>query len=97
MTKAISINILFILTLILGLFILIHYVFQVGALSKDIYLLDDYQRKLANLLENNNSLDINFSKVNSLSNIEEYLLKSEFVKASQVKYIQILGGSVATR
>ena len=97
MTKALSINLLFILSLILGLFILIQYVFQVGALSKDIYLLDDYQRKLANLLENNNSLDINFSKVNSLSNIEDYLARTEFVKASHVKYIQILGGSVATR
>ena len=97
MTKALSINLLFILTLILGLFILVNYIFQVGALSKDIYLLDDYQRKLANLLESNNSLDINFSKVNSLSNIEDYLLKGDFVKASNVKYIQILGGSVATK
>ena len=97
MTKALNINFLFVLTLILGLFILINYIFQVGALSKDIYLLNNYQRKLAILLEDNNSLDINFSKVNSLSNIEEYLAKGEFVKANQVKYIQILGGSVATK
>ena len=97
MTKVLSINLLFILTLTLGLFILVNYIFQVGALSKDIYLLDDYQRKLANLLDDNNSLDINFSKVNSLSNIEDYLARTDFIKASQVKYIQILGGSVATK
>ena len=97
MTKALNINSLFVLSLILGLFVLINYIFQVGALSKDIYLLDNYQRKLTKLLENNNSLDINFSKVNSLSNIEDYLLKGNFVKANHVKYIQIIGSSVASK
>ena len=97
MTKALNINLLFILSLILGLFILVHYVWQVGALSKDIYILEDYERKLSTLFENKNYLDINFSKVNSLANIEDYLAKSNFVKATQVKYIQILGGSVVSK
>ena len=97
MTKALNINLLFILSLILGLFILVHYVWQVGALSKDIYILEGYERKLSTLFENKNYLDINFSKVNSLSNIEDYLAKSNFVKATQVKYIQILGGSVVSK
>jgi hypothetical protein len=97
MTKALNINLVFTLTLILGLFILIHYVFQVGALSKDIYILEDCERKLSTLFENRNYLDINFSKVNSLSNIEDYLAKSNFVKATQVKYIQILGSSVVSK
>lgn len=97
MTKALNINLVFILTLILGLFILVYYIWQVGSLSKDIYILEDYERKLSTLFENKNYLDINFSKVNSLSNIEDYLAKSDFVKATQVKYIQILGGSVVSK
>lgn len=97
MTKVLNINLVFVLTLILGLFILVYYVWQVGALSKETYILEDYERKLLALFENKNYLDINFSKVNSLSNIEDYLAKSDFVKATQVKYIQILGGSVVSK
>ncbi|XOA43021.1 MAG: hypothetical protein ACKKMO_00925 [Candidatus Nealsonbacteria bacterium] len=76
-----------------------YYLFQVGGLSQDIYLLEDYKIKLATLLENNKSLDINFSKMSSLSNIENYLANRDFVKPtqSQVKYIQILEGSVVTK
>ena len=97
MTKVLNINLVFVLTLILGLFILVYYVWQVGSLSKNIYILEDYERKLSTLFENKNYLDINFSKVNSLSNIEDYLAKSNFVKATHVKYIQILGGSVVSK
>lgn len=97
MTKALNINLAFLLTIILGIFVMVNYILLVGALSQDIFLLENYENKLATLLENNNSLDINFSKVNSLSNIEDYLARTDFIKASQVKYIQILGGSVVTR
>ncbi|XOB46367.1 MAG: hypothetical protein ACKKMV_02865 [Candidatus Nealsonbacteria bacterium] len=98
-TKLLNINLLFILTIISGLFVMTYYLFQVGGLSQDIYLLEDYKIKLATLLENNKSLDINFSKMSSLSNIENYLANRDFVKPtqSQVKYIQILEGSVVTK
>ena len=97
MTKILNINLIIALTVISGLFVLVYYIFQVGALSHNIYLFEDYERKLATLLENNKSLDINFSKMNSLSNIENYLAKSDFIKPGQVKYIQILEGSVVTK
>lgn len=96
-TKTLNINLLFVLTIISGLFVMIYYLFQVGGLSQDIYLLEDYKTKSATLLENNKSLDINFSKMSSLSNIENYLANRDFIKPSQVKYIQILEGSVATK
>lgn len=97
MTKVLNINLIIALTIISGLFVLVYYIFQVGALSQNIYLLEGYERKLATLLENNNSLDINFSKMNSLSNVENYLAKSDFIKPGQVKYIQILEGSMVTK
>lgn len=97
MTKAISTNIIFILTVILGIFVLFWYILQVGALSQDIYFLYEYEMKLATLLEDNKSLDIDFSKMNSLSNIETYLARSDFIKPNYVKYIQLLEGSVAAK
>ncbi len=96
-TKLLNINLLFVLTIISGLFVMVYYLFQVGGLSQDIYLVEDYTIKLATLLENNKSLDINFSKMSSLSNIEDYLASRDFIKPSQVKYIQILEGSVVTK
>lgn len=97
MTKTLNTNLIFILTLMSGLLVLVSYVFQIGSLNQDIYSLANYEIKLSSLLENNKTLDINFSKVNSLSNIEDYLVKSNFIKPAHVKYIQILEGSVATK
>jgi cell division protein FtsB len=94
MTKALNIKIIWLPTIILSLFLLVFYILQVGALSKDIYLLGSYERKLAQLSENNNFLDVSFSKMNSLSNIDEYLAVSDFIKTNKVKYIQILDNSV---
>ena len=73
------------------------YIFQVGSLTKDIYLIKDYERKLDNLSKGNETLEINFSKSNSLSNIEGFLSKENFVKSNKVKYIQILESSVVAK
>ena len=97
MTKALSMKIVWIPTIILSLFLFIFYILQVGALSKDIYLLESYERKLAQLSEKNNFLDANFSKMNSLSNIDEYLAVSDFIKTNKVKYIRILDSSVVAK
>ena len=82
----------FILIILLSL-----YIFQVGSLTKDIYLIKDYERKLDNLSKGNETLEINFSKSNSLSNIEDFLSKENFVKSNKVKYIQILESSVVAK
>lgn len=73
------------------------YIFQAGALAQQEYLVRDHERKLNALYENNRFLDIGFSQKNSLSNIENYLFDQNFVKADQVKYIQILQGTVVSK
>lgn len=97
MTKTNNIKILRFPFFILTLFCLVYYIFQVGALSQELYLIEDYENRLVMLLEKNKFLDINFSKMSSLSNIENYLMSRNFVKPSQVKYIQILESSVVSK
>ena len=82
----------FILIILLGL-----YIFQVGTLTQAIYLIKDYEKKLDSLSKENEILEINFSKSNSLSNLENFLSKENFVKSNKVKYIQILESSVLNK
>lgn len=97
MTKTFTLKLFWIPILILGLFLLVLYILQVGALAQEEHLLQDYGGRLILLSKNKKFLDIDFSKMNSLSHIETYLLNDNFVKANQVKYIQILEGSVVSR
>jgi len=96
MTKTNNIKILRVPFIILTLFCLVYYILQVGALSQELYLIEDYENRLGMLLEKNKFLDINFSKMSSLSNLENYLMSRNFVKR-QVKYIQILESSVVSK
>ena len=78
-------------------FLLLFYILQVNCLTQEIYLLENKENKLTRLLGENEALEINFSRSNSLANIENYLQNGKFVKVSQIKYIQILESAVATR
>ena len=79
--------------------LLIFYILQVGTLTQKIYLKSDYEKRLEKLSKENEVLEIEFSKLNSLANIENYLTGENFVKAkpNQVKYIQILEGTVVAK
>lgn len=70
------------------------YIFQVSSFVKDFYLIGSYEKKLENLKKETEILEINFSKSNSLSQIEDFLSKGDFVKSKNVKYLQILDTSI---
>jgi len=97
MTKALSINKIFFLTFVLGVFLFIYYILQVGALSRDIYLLDECEKKFSSLSNNTKLLDISFSRAKSLRNMEGYLKEKDFVKPRHVNYIRVIGSSVASK
>jgi hypothetical protein len=97
MTKNLNLNItLWVPTIIITLLLSISYIIQVGALSQEIYLTQSYREKLSVLSENNKLLDISFSKMDSLSNIDEHINGSRFVKSENIKYVRVLDGSVAS-
>lgn len=72
--------------------LLVAYVFQVNSLTYQNYLLKNQERKLAEMKKERETLEINFAKVNSLANLENYFQNQNFEKASQVKYIRTLEG-----
>ena len=75
--------------------LLIFYILQVNFLTEEIYFLQSYEKKVNQLSGENETLKVDFSKSNSLTHIENYLLTQDFEKVSQVKYIRILESSVA--
>lgn len=89
--KKVFLTIIFISILAL----LVFYIFQVNTLTKETYLIQSCEKKLSQLSGENETLEVNFSKANSLTNIENYLQRQNFEKVSQVKYIHILESSVA--
>jgi uncharacterized protein YxeA len=76
---------------------LVFYIFQVNALTRETYLIKNYEKNLAQLSSESETLKVDFSKVNSLTNLENYLQNGNFEKVTQVKYIQILETSVAAK
>jgi len=71
------------------------YIFQINSLASQIYTLKNYEKKITQLSQENKILEINFSKVNSLNNLETYLSNQNFEKVSQVKYIRMRETEIA--
>jgi chaperonin GroEL (HSP60 family) len=63
--------------------------------AQEIFLIKSYEKKISTLKEENKNLEIEFSKTNSLSNLNEYL--KDFEKVKNVKYIKLTGSSVAEK
>jgi hypothetical protein len=89
-TQAISTLIFF---LILGLTASL--ILQANYLARDVFLIKDYKQQLSQITNNNEGLKINLAQSSSLANIDDYIQAKNFVKAEQIKYIQILETSVA--
>ena len=98
MTKSITLKNSWVFTFILISSLLAIYIIQVGLFARDKYLLKSYGEELASLSKNNKFLDIDFSKMNSLSRVDQILAEnSGFVKSNNVKYIKIIDSSIASR
>jgi len=93
-SKAFRVTTFTLMTLFLSL-----YIFQVGNFTQQNYLQKDYEKQIEKLLKETGTLEITFSKSDSLNNIENYLINENFVTSNpkHVKYIQILGSTVVTK
>jgi len=76
--------------------LLIFYILQVNFLTEETYVLRVSEERTNQLSGENETLKVDFAKLNSLTHIENYLLTQNFEKVSQVRYIRILESSVAT-
>lgn len=92
-----NLKMLSILGFILIVFLLGIYIFQVSSLISETYILQNYQKIVAQILEENKILEINFAKTNSLSNITPKIEELGFEKINAVNYIQVVDNSVARK
>lgn len=93
----VSLRGIWILGIVLIILLLVFYIFQVNSFARGNYLLQNYQKELSRLSGETEGLEINLSRSNSLANIDNYLLSQNFVKANQVRYIQILESQVVKK
>lgn len=70
-------------------------IFQVASFAQEVYLIQAYKRKINELSKENKNLEIDFSKSNSLANLNDYL--KDFEKVKEASYIKISGTTLTER
>lgn len=89
-----NLKIFWILSLILIICLSILYVFQINNLTSRAYQIKNSQREINKLSSQNEKLEIELAKSNSLTNIANLIEKFNFEKANKIHYIQILDNQI---
>jgi len=92
----ISLKFWLILSIVLIMSLLAFYIFQITAVISGGYQVQNYQKKISKLSEENKMLEINSTKINSLENIENKIQGLGFERINKTHYIQILENSMVT-
>ncbi|MBZ9572145.1 hypothetical protein KJA15_02350 [Patescibacteria group bacterium] len=77
--------------------LLAFYIFQVNAMISQTYQIKDYQKKLEEIIKENETLKINSVKINSLETLENKILEFGFEKVDKIHYIQVSDTQIATK
>jgi hypothetical protein len=72
-------------------------IIQVNAYTKETYAIKGYEKELAQLQEETSLLEINFSKANSLNNLDQQAEGQTFVKADKIEYIKLFQGTAMAK
>lgn len=72
------------------------YIFQITGVISDGYQIQNYQKKINELLAENKILEVNYAKINSLKDIDGKIEELGFEKMNKVYYIQLFESSVVT-
>ena len=92
----ISLKFWLILSIVLIMSLLAFYIFQITAVISEGYQVQNYQKKISKLSEENKILEINSMKINSLENIDNRIQGLGFERINKTHYIQILENSMVT-
>jgi cell division protein FtsB len=77
--------------------LLAFYIFQINSVTSEGYLLQNYQKKLNQLRQENKILEINLAQLNSLGSVEKQIERLGFEKVDKVFYIQVLENQIVTK
>ena len=75
----------------------VFYIFQINSIIQSNYSVKNYDKKLNLLSEETSNLEIKFSQVNTLENIEFLIKDLSYVKTEEVRYIQLIGSQVVAK
>lgn len=84
-----KINLFLISGLILLFGLLGLYIFQINEITKGMFSVKNYNKKLENLLQENKILEIKFSQLSSLENLGLLVAQLNFDEAGKIDYIKI--------
>ncbi len=79
------------------LFMLGFYLFQVTEMTKETYLVREYDTEMKRIMEESRKKEYGFLRANSLSRAENLIEDMGFERVNNVHYIQIPDGQVAVR
>jgi len=82
---------------ILIIFLLVFYVFQVNSEAYKRYLIKKYQTEISEISRENQELEVASLQLNSLEKITSLVENLNFKKTEKIHYIKVLDGKIVTK
>ena len=79
----------------MSFFLLVFYVWQINDLTRGSYTINNYEKQISQLSDENNNLQVSFAESSFLGQAIEKIQGLNFQKTTTVKYIQIPANSIA--
>jgi len=73
------------------------YIYQVTEMTKEIYLMQAYNREVQNIIEENRRSEYSFLKSSSMAEAEETVKDSNFTRVNGIHYISVSDYQIASR
>ena len=83
------------LAFLISLPLLVFYVWQINDLTRGSYTINNYEKQISQLSDENNNLQVSFAESSFLGQAIEKIQGLNFQKTTTVKYIQIPANCVA--
>lgn len=93
----INLRFFWLLSILLTITFLVFYIFQVNVEVSKRYSIQEYQKRIAEISKENQGLEINSARINSLDNLTLLLEKLDFEKTDKIHYIRVLDTQVVAK
>lgn len=77
--------------------LLIFYIFQISAITKDSFFIAKYEQGIASLSQQNKILEKSILQENSLANLEAILKNYNYEKINKVYYLRVMDGQMVVK
>ncbi len=92
-----SLKALWLLSFVLVAFFVAFQIFQIVEITEAGFLITTHEKQLAEFSQESQSLETNFSSLNSLTNLETLLNNLNYVEVGQVHYLRVPGSTVVAK